>query len=501
MNLKSKVIKAIAKIVTNLNTTKRLNAVENQNQVLLNLISEAKNTQFGNEHEFKFIKNYKSFKTKVPIRDYEALKPHIEKVIEGKEDVLWKGKPIYFTKTSGTTSGSKYIPISKESINHHIVAARNALFHYVSETNKANFFDGKMIFLQGSPVLTDTNGIPTGRLSGIVYHHVPKWLTGNRKPSYEANCIEDWETKIDDIVAETYQEDMRLISGIPPWCIMYFEKLLEKTGKQTIQEIFPNFKLFVYGGVNYEPYRKKIEKLIGINIDTIETYPASEGFFAYQNNINDKGLLLNTNAGIFYEFVEVNNFDKSNAERISLKDVKLDTNYVLIVSTNAGLWAYNTGDTVKFTSLNPYKIIVSGRLKHFVSAFGEHVIAEEVEAAIAFVSKQFKINIKEFTLAPFVAQNKNETSYYEWFIEFEEENFELRKIESTLDKILISKNSYYKDLREGNILASPKLRIIEKNGFHKYQSSQGKLGGQNKVIHLSNNRKIADLLQNFVKMH
>ena len=495
MNLKSKVISPLAKLMSKLNFVAQKNAVNFQKKILKSLITKAKATHFGKDHSFGGITDYKSFTTQVPVRDYEKLKVYIDRIVAGEVDVCWKGRPNYFAKTSGTTSGAKFIPITRDSINHHIIAARNALFDYVAETGKSDFFDRKMIFLQGSPVLTDTNGINTGRLSGLVYNHVPKWLVANRKPTYETNCITDWEEKVDAIVEETYQEDMSLISGIPPWCIMYFEKLIEKTGKKTIQEIFPNFKLFIYGGLNYEPYREKIENLIGFNIDTIETCPASEGFFAYQNKQNDKGLLLNINAGIFYEFIKVEDFHTETPKRIFLEEVVLGVNYVLIVSTNAGLWAYNTGDTIKFTSLNPYKIIVSGRIKHFISAFGEHVIAEEVEFVISKMAKTFNLIIEEFSVAPFVAKNKEDSSYHEWFIEFSNDHIDSVKIANNIDKSLQAKNIYYKDLREGNLLSLPKVSLIKKGGFKEYQLSKGKLGGQNKVVHLSNDRILAnDLL-------
>ena len=498
MNIKSKIIKPIAYLSSKLNSYKHDDAIVIQNKVFSMLISKAKDTVFGKDHNFRDIQSYSDFIENVPIRDYEKLRHYIDKIVAGEQNICWQGNPSYFAKTSGTTSGAKFIPITKDSINHHIVAARNALFDYVSETKKGDFFDRKMIFLQGSPILTDTNGVKTGRLSGLVYHHVPKWLVGNRKPTYETNCIEDWETKVDAIVEETYKEDMSLISGIPPWCIMYFEKLIKKTGKKTVKEIFPNFKLFIYGGLNYEPYREKIEKLIGFNIDTIETYPASEGFFAYQNKQNDKGLLLNTNAGIFYEFIKVVEFYNENPKRILLKDVELNTNYVLIVSTNAGLWAYNTGDTVKFTSLSPYKILVSGRLKHFISAFGEHVIAEEVESAMSETAKKMNLIVEEFTVAPFVAKNEKEESYHEWFIEISNDEIDEIEIAKSIDEIIQKKNAYYKDLRKGKMLSLPKICLIEKGGFKKYQLTKGKLGGQNKVIHLSDNRKIADELLAFL---
>lgn len=501
MKIKSTIIKLVAKSMQPSLVISKQKAIAFQEKILLKNIQQASETLFGKDHFFKDIKNYEDFKKRIVVKDYEQLRYYIDKIVAGGKDICWKGKPLYFAKTSGTTSGAKYIPISKESINHHMSAARNALFSYVNEGNEADFFDRKMIFLQGSPVLTQTNGINTGRLSGIVYHHVPEWLVKNRKPSYETNCIEDWEQKINTIVEETYQEDMSLISGIPPWCIMYFEKLLEKTGKKTIQEIFPNFKLFVYGGLNYEPYRSKIQKLIGFDIDTIETFPASEGFFAYQNQQNSKDLLLNVNAGIFYEFVPIDEIFNAEPKRLSLSEVKLNENYVLIVSTNAGLWAYNTGDTVKFTSLDPFKIIVTGRVKYFISAFGEHVISEEIESIIAEACKVFQLTINEFTVAPFVASSQNESSYHEWFIAFENEPNDVDKFKNHLDVLLQEKNIYYKDLRAGNILECLQVKIMEVDGFEKYQKSKGKLGGQNKVVHLSNDRKIAEDLLPYVKKH
>jgi len=315
------------------------------------------------------------------VRDYEALRPYVEKVVAGEADILWKGRPLYFAKTSGTTSGAKYIPITKESMPGHIEAAKNAILLYIHQTGNTKIVNGKMIFLQGSPVLESKNGIQLGRLSGIVAHYVPKYLQKNRLPSWETNCIEDWETKVNTIVQETVNEDMSVIAGIPSWVQMYFEKLIEEK-KQKVGELFKNFDLFIFGGVNYEPYRSKFESLIGRKIDSVELYPASEGFFAFQDRQNEPGMLLQLDSGMFYEFIVADTFFEASPTRLTLKDVKIGVNYVIIISTNAGLWAYNIGDTVQFTSLAPFRVIVSGRIKHFISAFGEHVIAKEVEHAL-----------------------------------------------------------------------------------------------------------------------
>lgn len=468
------------------------NPIKTQDKIFNNLISEAKGTQFGKDHDFISINSYKDFVKRVPVRDYEDLKPYIKKAVAGNDNILWKGKPIYFAKTSGTTSGAKYIPITKESMPHHIEAARNAILLYVAETGKTNFVNGKMIFLQGSPILEEQNNIQIGRLSGIVAHYVPKYLQKNRMPSWETNCIEDWETKVNAIVEETVNENMTIISGIPSWVQMYFEKLQQKTGKK-VGDIFKNFNLFIFGGVNYEPYRAKFENLIGRKVDSIELYPASEGFFAFQDKQDQKGMLLQLNSGIFYEFIKADEFFSNNPKRFSLVDVKVGVNYVMIISTNAGLWAYNIGDTVEFTSTEPYRVIVSGRIKHFISAFGEHVISKEVEQAIQEATQKTSIRISEFTVAPQI-NPKIGLPYHEWFIEFENEPENLSILANKIDESLQNQNSYYFDLIEGKILQPLKITIVKKDGFKDYMKSIGKLGGQNKVPRLSDNREIADLL-------
>ena len=321
-SLKAALSKPFAKFVAKRIQKWSSKPVETQQKVFKNLISEAKHTAFGKDHKFSLITSYKEFQANVPVRDYEELKPYVERVVAGEEDVLWKGKPLYFAKTSGTTSGAKYIPITKESMPTHVEAARNAILMYIHETGNAKFVDGKMIFLQGSPILEEKNGIKLGRLSGIVAHYVPKYLQKNRMPSLETNCIDDWETKVEAVVDETINEDMSIISGIPSWVQMYFEKLIEKSGKN-VGDLFKNFNLFIFGGVNYEPYRAKFENLIGRKVDSIELYPASEGFFAFQDKQNERGMLLQLNSGIFYEFVEAEHFFEEHPKRITIADVKL----------------------------------------------------------------------------------------------------------------------------------------------------------------------------------
>jgi GH3 auxin-responsive promoter len=494
MSIKTIGAKIFASIIHNKTQKWANNPVETQQNVFQSLIKEAQNTQFGKDHHFDEITSFEEFTKQVPVRDYEALRPYVDRVVAGEENILWKGKPLYLAKTSGTTSGAKYIPLTKESMPFHIQAARNAILSYIYETGKADFVDGKMIFLQGSPVLDEKNGIKLGRLSGIVAHFVPKYLQKNRLPSWETNCIDDWETKVNAIVEETFHENMSVISGIPSWVQMYFEKLQDKAQKP-VGELFKNFNLFIYGGVNYEPYRAKFENLIGRRVDSIELFPASEGFFAYQDSQKEKGMLLLLNAGIFYEFIKADEFfidpDGSGPRRYTIGEVELGVNYVLIISTNAGLWAYNIGDTIQFTSLKPYRVIVSGRIKHYISAFGEHVIGKEVESALQEATQGTSVRINEFTVAPQINPQSG-LPYHEWFIEFENEPENIEQFALKIDEAMRKQNVYYDDLIVGNVLRTVVISKVAKNGFQDYMQSIGKLGGQNKLPRLSNDRKIAD---------
>ena len=463
-----------------------------QKNTLNQLLIRAQNTQFGRDHGFASIKSYKEFQEKVPIRDYEGLRPYVDKIIAGEEDVLWPGRPLYFSKTSGTTSGAKYIPITKASMPTHITAARDALLTYIAKTGKADFVSGKQIFLQGSPTLGEKNGIALGRLSGIVAHYVPSYLQQSRMPSWETNCIEDWEEKVEAIVEETLPEKMTLIAGIPSWVQMYFEKIKAQTGKN-VGDVFPDFSLFVYGGVNFEPYRPVFQKLIGRGVDTVELFPASEGFFAYQDQPKQEGLLLLLNNDIFYEFIPVAKFGTDEEVRYSLEEVQMGENYVLILSTSAGLWGYNIGDTVRFVSLSPYRLVVTGRVKHFISAFGEHVIGKEVETAMKQAIENTDIRIKEFTVAPQISPAEG-LPYHEWLVEFENQPENLEAFAHALDQVMQQQNVYYYDLIQGKVLRPLVVSPVKEKGFQDYMKSIGKLGGQNKVPRLSNDRKIADAL-------
>ena len=484
--------KILAKFIHHKNQKWIRNPLLAQQKTFDFLIQKAKSTDFGRDHGFNKIKDYKDFQASVPIRDYEGHRVYVDKMLEGATSVLWPGKPLYYAKTSGTTSGAKYIPLTKDSMPTHITAARDALLNYIYETGKTDFVNGKQIFLQGSPTLKSKNRNVIGRLSGIVAHYVPKYLQKNRMPSWETNCIEDWETKVDAIVRETLTENMSLIAGIPSWVQMYFEKLIEQTGKP-VGNTFPDFSLFVYGGVNYEPYRPLFEKLVGRKVDSIELFPASEGFFAYQDQQNDKGLLLLLNNEIFYEFIKADEFGEQNQKRHTLGEVELNVNYVLILSTSAGLWAYNIGDTVRFVSLKPYRLVVTGRIKHFISAFGEHVIGKEVETAMQQACQESKVQVKEFTVAPKIDPEEG-LPYHEWFIEFENPPQDTENLAQKLDQSMQEQNVYYEDLLKGGVLRTLVITTVADGGFQQYMKSIGKLGGQNKVPRLSNDRKIVDKL-------
>lgn len=504
MGWKSTLAYPIAKVLRNRIQRAAQNPHDAQQKILDQLRTKGQRTAFGKDHGLAELRTQKDLARLVPVRDYEGLKFYFDRVVAGEEDVLWPGRPAYFAKTSGTTSGVKYIPITKDSLPNHFGSARNALFNYFARTGQGGWLDGKMIFLSGSPELDDKNGVPIGRLSGISNHLIPAWVKRGQLPSYKTNCIEDWETKLDAIVKETVGQDLRLISGIPPWVQMYFERLLAVTGKTSVLDVFPNFSVFVYGGVNYEPYRAQIENLIGGSIDSVETYPASEGFIAFQDRGPGEGLLLNVDSGIYFEFVPLEEAHEEYPTRLSLKEVELGKDYALILSSNAGLWGYAIGDTVEFVNLNPFRIKVSGRVKHYISAFGEHVIGKEVERAMQAAVDTHGGRVTEFHVAPQVNPPSGEAPYHEWFIEFAEQpnishptshlSHPISAFAKTLNTSMQQQNIYYADLIEGKVLQRLKVTVVESGAFRRYMESQGKLGGQNKVPRLGNDRKIADVL-------
>lgn len=494
MKIKSLLVRPFAKLIARRIHSWSLSALRDQENIRKRLTQQASNTLFGKDHLFSTIENYNDFKNQIPISDYEGLKPYVDRVKKGEADILWPGKPLYFAKTSGTTSGVKYIPLTRDSMPNHFGTARNALFNYYARSGNGEWLNGKLIFLSGSPELTEVGGIKTGRLSGIVNHEIPAWLRTSQLPSYATNCIDTWESKLQHIVTETLPQDMRLISGIPPWIQMYYEQLLDRSGKKYIKDIFPNYSVFVYGGVNYEPYRAVLEGLIGKRIDSVETYPASEGFIAFQDDHTRPGLLLNTNSGIFFEFIPANEFYNEHPTRLSLAEIELEVNYVIILNTNAGLWGYNIGDTIKFISKNPYRLLVTGRIKHFISAFGEHVIGKEVETALLQAAKEENIQVTEFTVAPQITPPEGGLPYHEWLIEFSNPPANLSAFAEKIDQLMCEQNIYYQDLIAGKVLRQLKIKSLPRDAFRNYMKTQGRLGGQNKPPRLSNDRSVANLL-------
>lgn len=489
MSLKSIIAKPYARAVTKAVMQRAMDPVNTQAAVLRELIRFGGDTTFGREHRLHAVRDHDELVQAVPLRDYEGFKPYIERIGFGEEDVLWPGTPLYFCKTSGTTSGAKYIPITQESLPNHIDSARRALLAYIAHSGKADFVDGKMIFLQGSPVLDRTRHIPSGRLSGIVANHVPAYLLRNRMPSYATNTIPDWETKVEAIVKETMREDMRLISGIPAWVQMYFERLLARTGKPTVKEVFPNFSLFVYGGVNYAPYRSRMEALIGERVPSVELFPASEGFIAYQDRSGEEGLLLVLDNGIYYGFTPVHGDDHRPR---SIAEVELGVQYALVLYTNAGLWGYEIGDTVKFVSLAPPRIVVTGRTKHFTSAFGEHVIAEEVEGALKDAMDEIPCEVAEFTVAPQTAPPNGGLPYHEWFIEFASPPADAGRFAGLVDAALQRRNVYYKDLITGKVLRPLVIQPVRRGGFADLMKARGMNDAQSKMPRLANDRRYVE---------
>lgn len=488
--LKSAIANPYARIVTKAVMRRALDAVATQRAVLKQLLGAGARTAFGRDHDLGNVQDHAALVQAVPLRDYEGFRPYVERIIGGEQDVLWPGAPLYLCKTSGTTSGAKYIPITQESLPNHIQSAKRALLAYIAHSGKADFVGGKMIFLQGSPVLDRKGAIPMGRLSGIVANHVPRYLLKNRLPSYAVNTIPDWETKVDAIVEETLRHDMRLISGIPAWVQMYFERLLQRSGKRSVKEVFPNFSLFVYGGVNYAPYRARMEGLIGGQVPSVELFPASEGFIAYQDKDSGEGLLLVLDNGIYYGFLPMSG-PRSGARPLSIDEVEVGVNYALVLYTNAGLWGYEIGDTVKFLSLSPPRIVVTGRTKHFTSAFGEHVIGEEVESALRTATEQMPCEVTEFTMAPQLSPVDG-LPYHEWFIEFAVPPADLLRFASLIDQALQTRNPYYKDLITGNVLRQLVITRVALGGFTAWMKARGMNDAQSKMPRLANDRRYVE---------
>lgn len=456
------------------------NASFYQTKFLHQILAKNQNTLFGKEYYFGQIADYSQYQKRIPIRSYEEFLPYIEKVKLGEKQVLTTSDPAYLLMTSGTTAGSKYIPITKTGIKHQIDAALKVLCFQAVNSGSAEFMDSKMIFLQGSPALDYSLNIPTGRLSGVVYHHVPKFFQRNKLPSYEANIIEDWQTKLDAIVDETYREDISILGGIPPWCLQYFEKLLEKSNSINLKSLFPNLAMYIHGGLDFSNYKDKVSKLLGENVSCLQTFPASEGFFALQDRMESDDMLLLLNQGVFYEF---RTFGDNANNVLTINDVSLHKRYELIITNNSGLYRYAMGDLIEFTYLRPYRIKVVGRTSQFISAFGEHVIAYEVEKAMERASASLELKIEDYYVSADVEQKQ-----YIWQVEFANSIDKARIIEfqNRLDVELAILNKYYHHLIAGKIINSCAIHEVDAGFFSRHREKLGKLGGQNKVVRLGN---------------
>lgn len=457
-----------------------------QLRILKKIIKNSIKTEF-NPNKNIFTHNIiAQYQSEYKLTNYESILPFIEKIKCGELNVLTRDKINFLLKTSGTTGGHKYIPISKKGIIDQVNGAKKVLCFFAYYNKNADFVNKKMIFLQGSPLIDKEFNIPSGRLSGIVYHFVPKFFQRNKLPSYKNNIIENWESKVEAIIKEIENEDISIIGGIPPWCIQLFEKILLRKKIKNLSNLYPNLTLYIHGGVDFSPYKNKVSNLLGNKVKTLDTFPASEGFFAIQDHPEAQDMLLLINQGIFYEFRTLNIPD---APVISLSEVKLNTNYELIISNLSGLYRYQIGDIIQFTSIKPFRIKVAGRTKQYISAFGEHVIGNEIDQSIAHIIKKYNLSITEFHVCPNVAKKR-----YEWLIEGNINLDILSEINLELDKNLSLQNPYYNHLIKGNIINSCNITLLNNNVFQKYRVKYNKLGDQNKVIRISNDMILYNIL-------
>ena len=469
--------------------------VSAQRNVLQHLVTQAQYTEFGRKYKFSRLFTVKDFKERIPIHEYNDLKPYINRMMAGEQNILWNTPINWFAKSSGTTSDkSKFIPISEESLKDiHFKGSKDVLSNYYKNFPDSDLLTGKSLVVGGSHQVSSLDeDIQYGDLSAVLMQNTPFWGHWIRTPELSIALLDEWESKIERLAQNTIHENVTSLAGVPTWTIILIKRILDISGKKTLKEVWPNLELYMHGGVSFTPYREQIKKLIGGPINYLEMYNASEGFFAAQNMPDDEGLLLYTDHGIFYEFLPVEEYGKSNAKTIGLKEVELHKNYAPVISTNGGLWRYLLGDTIQFTSLRPYKIKVSGRLKHYMNAFGEEVIVDNADKAIAIASSKTNSIVKDYTAAPVFFSEKNNGAH-EWLIEFETRPKDLNLFTFELDEALKSVNSDYEAKRYKNIaLRLPIVHSLEKNTFNKWLKSKGKLGGQHKVPRLSNERKMID---------
>jgi hypothetical protein len=471
------------------------NPMDAQREVLQDLVSSAQYTEFGKAYNFSSLFTVKAFKEAVPIHEYEDLKPYIERVMQGEQNVLWNTPIYWFAKSSGTTSDkSKFIPVSEESLQDgHYKASKDVLSLYYQYNPDSALLTGKALVIGGSHTINPVNQeAQYGDLSAVLLQNSPFWGHWLRTPDLGIALMDEWENKIEKLAASTIEEEVTSISGVPTWTLVLFKRILEITGKNCIAEVWPSLELYMHGGVSFTPYKEQFKKLIGKEITYLDMYNASEGFFAAQENPSDEGMLLFTDHGIFMEFMPVEEYGKKNPQTIGLNKVELGKNYALVISTNAGLWRYLLGDTIQFTSVSPFRIKVTGRLKHFINAFGEELIVDNADKAIAMASEKTNAIVNDYTAAP-VYFSENSNGAHEWLIEFDKEPVSMEEFTKELDAALKILNSDYEAKRQKDIaLRMPIVRSLAKGIFSKWLSEKGKLGGQHKIPRLSNERKYVD---------
>ncbi len=475
--------------------------VSAQRNVLQHLVTQAQYTEFGRKYGFSRLFTVKDFKKNVPIHEYSDLKPYIERMMKGEENILWNTPINWFAKSSGTTSDkSKFIPISDESLKDiHFKASKDVLTNYYKNFPDSDLLTGKSLVVGGSHQVSNLqDDIQYGDLSAVLMQNTPFWGHWIRTPELSIALLDEWESKIERLAQNTIHENVTSLAGVPTWTIILIKRILEVSGKKTLKEVWPNLELYMHGGVSFTPYREQLNRLFGAPVNYLETYNASEGFFAAQNMPDDDGMLLFTDHGIFYEFLPVEEYRKHNASTVGLKNVELYKNYALVISTNGGLWRYLVGDTVQFTSLHPFKIKVTGRLKHYMNAFGEEIIVDNADTAIATAAAKTKTVVNDYTAAPIYFSDDNNGAH-EWLIEFEHAPEKLDEFANELDEALKSVNSDYEAKRYKNIaLRAPIIHSIKKDTFSKWLKGKGKLGGQHKVPRLSNERTMIEEILSMV---
>lgn len=477
--------------------------VSAQREVLQDLITAAQYTEFGRKYNFEKLFSIKEYKKRVPVHGYDDIKPYILKMMEGQENILWNTPVSWFAKSSGTTSDkSKFIPISSESLSdNHFKASKDVLTNYYNNFPESDLLTGKSLVVGGSHQVHQVNeDIQYGDLSAVLMQNTPFWGHWIRTPELSVALLDEWENKIEKLACSTIKENVTSIAGVPTWTIVLIKRILEISGKKHLKDVWPNLELYIHGGVSFVPYRDQLNSLIGKQINYLEIYNASEGFIAGQDKPGDDGLLLFTDHGIFYEFMPVEEYEKDNPETVGLKDVVLNKNYALVISTNGGLWRYLIGDTIKFTSLHPFKIKVTGRLKHYINAFGEEIIVDNSDKAIAAACEKTGAIVTDYTAAP-VYFSDNSNGAHEWLVEFDKEPDSLDKFTVELDKALKSANSDYEAKRHKDIaLRMPVLHALKKGTFTEWLRSKNKLGGQHKVPRLSNERTFLEEIKTMSKI-